>query len=444
MNKLNLITAACAAAILVACGGGGGSTPVASVNTSQFIDSPVQGLYYVATPSGQTGTTDASGNFTFKDGDTVSFKIGGSSGLEIASTSPVKDAPVLVTDLPAGAQVAQILQSLDLGNDPSAKLDLSLITSLPSSTVTALKAHIENAGDLSSGQTLLANAQTAIQSANTSLASKTFPTPKSSSEVQSHLEASLAKVTPKLPAVDGKTYLMVSSYTNQPKDYTLIGFRGSNVKFMTHHLGVVTGTYSQSGDVLTTTLTGYKEYGADTTQSVNCGKSSKLGKMIIGGFTATTTSTGTDCANDPASTDSVYLIDPTLKLSYFSGKKFDLTSTDSNFTCPSTWEFGTGTTSLTLKSTPTDVTNCKGLQFQSATVTPLASEASFIFVVDVTYGNIGGTTLDGKFFITKISGTDQFGLLYASNFTPSSDNSSATPDGEFTIKKAAGVNFTAK
>lgn len=446
MNKLNLTATACAALALVACGGGGGgSSPAASVNTSQFIDSPVQGLYYVASPSGETGTTDASGNFKFKDGDTVSFKIGGSGGLEIASTSPVKDAPVLVTDLPASAQVAQILQSLDLGNDPNTKLDLSQITSLPATTITALKAHIDNAGDLSAGQALLTTAQTAIQSTNTALASKTFPTPKSASDIQAHLETSVAKLTPKIPSLDGKTFIISSNYGDDSKSYTLIGFRGTDTKMMTDHLGVAVGKYSATSDQLTTNFTSYQEYGTDTSQKISCTKTTKLEKLIVGGFKATTTSAANDdCSTDPASADSFYLLDSSLKIAYFAGKKFDVTSTDTSFTCPSTWEFGTGTTELTLKSTPIDPTVCKGLDFTNVKFKQLGTDAAFIFIADVKYGTISGTDLMGRFFITKLAGSDQFGLLYATNFTPSSDNTSATLDEKFTIKKGAGVNLTAK
>ena len=70
-------------ALLTACGGGGGggagtSTPV--THSGQFVDAPTKGLIYTASPSGLAGTTDASGNFTFRTNDTVSFKIVTSNG----------------------------------------------------------------------------------------------------------------------------------------------------------------------------------------------------------------------------------------------------------------------------------------------------------------------------------------------------------------------------
>ena len=41
-----------------------------------FVDAPVYGLTYVATPSGATGVTDTNGVFRYKEGDTIVFKVG--------------------------------------------------------------------------------------------------------------------------------------------------------------------------------------------------------------------------------------------------------------------------------------------------------------------------------------------------------------------------------
>ena len=57
-------------------GGGGGDGGAKPELTGQFIDSAVAGLYYEASPSGLMGTTDASGTFKYKAGDTIEFYVG--------------------------------------------------------------------------------------------------------------------------------------------------------------------------------------------------------------------------------------------------------------------------------------------------------------------------------------------------------------------------------
>ena len=110
-------------AALVGCGGGGGaagvSSPVASNFTGQYIDAPVKGLNYSASPSGLTGTTDENGNFSFQAGDTVSFNVvtpaGNISVGTVAPATPSSTAtpvPISVMALPGGTQIAQTLQSL--------------------------------------------------------------------------------------------------------------------------------------------------------------------------------------------------------------------------------------------------------------------------------------------------------------------------------------------
>lgn len=90
MRKIHsLILSTITAMFLVGCGGGGGGssagTTTSSTDTSSgsssttiysgsFIDSPVQGLQY--STATQSGTTDQYGTFTYKQGETVTFKIG--------------------------------------------------------------------------------------------------------------------------------------------------------------------------------------------------------------------------------------------------------------------------------------------------------------------------------------------------------------------------------
>ena len=70
------------AMLLAACGGGGDSgttaPPAAAAPLNGvFVDSPVQGLHYIAQPSNLSGFTDAQGQYNYRTGDTVIFDIGG-------------------------------------------------------------------------------------------------------------------------------------------------------------------------------------------------------------------------------------------------------------------------------------------------------------------------------------------------------------------------------
>ncbi len=64
-----------AASLIASCGGGGGGGTTTSTLQGQFVDAPVAGLEY-STSSGITGVTDADGYFSYREGDTVTFKIG--------------------------------------------------------------------------------------------------------------------------------------------------------------------------------------------------------------------------------------------------------------------------------------------------------------------------------------------------------------------------------
>jgi hypothetical protein len=122
--------------LLVGCGGGGGggssssSTPaVAATYVGNYIDAPVKGLVYTASPSGLTGTTDTDGKFEFQSGDTVSFRINTPNGEIDAGllkpTAPSNASEVVkvhVLSMDNGVQIAQTLQSLG-GN--GSYLDLS-------------------------------------------------------------------------------------------------------------------------------------------------------------------------------------------------------------------------------------------------------------------------------------------------------------------------------
>ena len=77
-------------------GGGGGAPSAAAPLSGVFVDSPVQGLGYSATPSGLSGVTDANGRFNYNAGDTMTFTL---YGRTIASNVPV---PANGVTMPAG------------------------------------------------------------------------------------------------------------------------------------------------------------------------------------------------------------------------------------------------------------------------------------------------------------------------------------------------------
>lgn len=106
---------------LTACGGGSGS----STHTGVFVDSAVQGLRYAATPSGLTGTTDAAGHFDYKDGDTVTFSLGGvtlGTTPALAQVTPKTIADAATSNDTDAANIAsniaRFLQTFDTDGNP--------------------------------------------------------------------------------------------------------------------------------------------------------------------------------------------------------------------------------------------------------------------------------------------------------------------------------------
>lgn len=117
-HAIGLISSAMTALILSGCGGGGGSdsstTPTGAV-TATFIDSPVSGLEFES--ASQTGVTDGYGNFTYKEGESVTFHIG---NLYVGTAKP-KDGKITPLDIIGTAdmndarvvRILRTLQSLD-------------------------------------------------------------------------------------------------------------------------------------------------------------------------------------------------------------------------------------------------------------------------------------------------------------------------------------------
>ncbi len=118
MKTLSLLPLALA---LAACGGGGSNEPAKPAVNGTFVDGAVEGADYVAGTSAKA-VTGAKGEFTCKEGDNVSFSVGGIAlgsaacasiitPLQLAGVSDVKDAKVVNRLL--------ALQLLDEDSDPS-------------------------------------------------------------------------------------------------------------------------------------------------------------------------------------------------------------------------------------------------------------------------------------------------------------------------------------
>jgi len=105
--------------------------------TGTFIDAPVQGLHY--TTATQDGFTDANGNFKYKAGETVEFKLGTLSLGSVTGGSLI--TPYTLGDSnttnPSNktTNIALLLQNLDSTNDNNSTLDLSKLKGFSFSTI---------------------------------------------------------------------------------------------------------------------------------------------------------------------------------------------------------------------------------------------------------------------------------------------------------------------
>jgi len=128
-----IITSLCVG--LLACGGGGGDGSAGTednaaspslVETGVFIDSAVGGLSY-ETPT-QSGTTSASGEFSYAEGEEVVFSIGDIELPSVAAQEVITPLTVFntisVTDTEV-SNLSRLLQSLDLDGDPSNGIEIS-------------------------------------------------------------------------------------------------------------------------------------------------------------------------------------------------------------------------------------------------------------------------------------------------------------------------------
>ncbi len=123
----------CLCSLAAACGGGGGSDddgeggPGPAAKTGVLTDAAVAGVAFQSQPSGLSGTTNAAGEFSYAEGDTVSFRVGGivvgsAAGQAVVTPTTLADA---IANLPDGVSVEDValnlaifLQSFDSDGDP--------------------------------------------------------------------------------------------------------------------------------------------------------------------------------------------------------------------------------------------------------------------------------------------------------------------------------------
>jgi len=103
------------------------STSSGSLETGTFVDAPVQGLHYITAT--QDAYTDENGNFKYKSGETVEFKLGTLSLGTVNASSTV--TPYTLGDSNTSApskktqNIALLLQNFDANRSNNNRIDLS-------------------------------------------------------------------------------------------------------------------------------------------------------------------------------------------------------------------------------------------------------------------------------------------------------------------------------
>jgi hypothetical protein len=116
--------------LLSACGGGGGGggTTADTPLNGKFVDSAVAGLTY--STATQSGTTDATGSFKYKSGETVTFKLYGQqiSAVSGYSTLTPYDTNDSTLNADYSINLIRFLMALDTDADASNGITLPTFT----------------------------------------------------------------------------------------------------------------------------------------------------------------------------------------------------------------------------------------------------------------------------------------------------------------------------
>lgn len=125
-SSLKAILLSAVLGMVSACGGGGSSAPSAEASAvavdGKFVDSPVQGLSYES--ASVSGVTGPAGEFKYVPGETVTFKLGGTT-LGSAMGKGVMTPAQISADATTMSNMLRVLQTLDADADPSNGIELS-------------------------------------------------------------------------------------------------------------------------------------------------------------------------------------------------------------------------------------------------------------------------------------------------------------------------------
>lgn len=163
---------------LINCGGGGSSsnTPTTTTATGYFIDSPVQGLTYVS--GSQSGTTDASGKFTYEVGKTVKFSVGAISLGEVIAKGKMTPVDLVANADASNTKVLNITRFLmTLDSDGNATNGITISDATKTAAQSASQIDFATATDatLTSALTpLTTNTPVAVTNAQTHLTSSIY------------------------------------------------------------------------------------------------------------------------------------------------------------------------------------------------------------------------------------------------------------------------------
>lgn len=126
--------------LLAACGGGGNNSVSAFESptlTAYYVDAPVKGLIYEASPSGLSGVTDETGAFKFKQGDAVSLFIDSKNRIYIGKVFPISQEKVFVSSgvnfdpLVDHSMLPLLFFTLDLASQSTSFMDVSSLSLKP-------------------------------------------------------------------------------------------------------------------------------------------------------------------------------------------------------------------------------------------------------------------------------------------------------------------------
>ncbi len=163
ISNLKNTSIAALCSTLIACGGSGNG-----VQTGVFLDSAVEGLHYETTS--QSGLTNDAGEFTYKEGETVTFSVGGITLGSVSGSAQVTPFDLFQLAVPTTeAEVLAILRSVSEVNDYDRVINIAVfLTSLDQD------GNPENGIDLTGWEAALSNASLSFDHNKNSFSFKEF------------------------------------------------------------------------------------------------------------------------------------------------------------------------------------------------------------------------------------------------------------------------------